>query len=186
MKKPICVILIIINTLLGFGIWDSGFAEEYLLGPNDTLEINIIGHKDMETKQTVTPDGQVSLPILGVIPIQGKTLKGLQKYLTDSYSAYIEKPQITINLTPKPIYVVQYDLKKDTWEVKKAASVDEANAYAGLVPSEAEGINSKFTLENGSIYKVSMGTKPDFWESNWYKVITAAAVMVGIYATMHK
>lgn len=37
-----------------------------------------------------------------------------------------------------------------------------------------------------NVYHVSMGTKPDFWEANWHKIITATAVLVGIYATLHK
>lgn len=184
MKKLIC--LIMIATLLGSGTWALGSAEvypeqsrgAYVLGPNDTIEINIVGRKDLDTKQTVTPDGLASLPMLGIIPVQGQTLKGLQKYLTDTYSTYVKDPQITINLTPRPIYVVQYNLKNDIWEVKSAKSVDEANAFAGL--------DSRFSIEHGNVYKVTMGTKPDFWESNWYKVITATAVMVGIYSTVRK
>lgn len=82
-----------------------------------------------------------------------------------------------VYLTPRPIYVVQYDLKKDTWEVKTAKSVDEAAAYLGLSTSD-------IGLPTSDVYKVSMGTKPDFWESNWYKVLTATAVAVGIYSSL--
>lgn len=172
--------ILIITTLFGFGISDLGFcdASPYRLGPYDTIELGVVNHPELTIKQTISPDGQTSLPLLGVVSAEGHTLKDFQKLLTDSYSAYIDNPQITINLTPKPIYVVQYDLKKDTWEVKTAKSVDEARAYADIDPT--------LTIEHGNVYKVTMGTRPDFWDSNWYKVITATAVLVGINSALHK
>ncbi|MFA4905180.1 MAG: polysaccharide biosynthesis/export family protein [Candidatus Margulisiibacteriota bacterium] len=174
MKKIISTALI-----LSFFISGLSFAEaEYKLGSYDTIEMEIVNHPELKTKQTITPDGQASLPILGVVEVEGQTLKSFQKYLSDSYSDYIDNPQLVINLTPKPIYVVQYDLKKDIWEVKAAKSVDEARAYAGLDPT--------LSFEHGNVYRVTMSQKPDFWEDNWYKVLTGAAVAVGMYATLHK
>ncbi|MEA3494258.1 MAG: polysaccharide biosynthesis/export family protein [Candidatus Margulisiibacteriota bacterium] len=175
MKRFIAVFLIILHS---FVISHSalGIEREYVLGPYDMLEVEIINHPELKTKQTVTPDGQASLPLLGVVSVEGKTLKGLHDFLTTNYAAYIEKPQLTINLTPKPIYVIQYDLRKDTWEVKKATSIDEAKALTGIEPTLA--------IEHGNVYKVSMGKKADWLEDNWYKVITATAVMAGIYSTL--
>ncbi len=178
MKKSICFFLIILFFNSSFVIQNSAFASEYRLGPYDTIEFGVVNHPELAIKQTISPDGQASLPLLGVVSAEGHTLKDFQKLLTDSYSAYIDNPQITINLTPKPIYVVQYDLKKDTWEVKMAKSADEARAYADLDPA--------LTIENGNVYKVTMGARPDFWDSNWYKVITATAVLVGINSALHK
>ena len=175
MKKAISVILITILHLT-FVIGNLSLATEYKLGPYDTLELEVVNHPELKTKQTVTPDGQASLPILGVLPVEGQTLKGLQQALTEKYAAYLKNPQLTINLTPRPIYVVQYDLRKDTWEVKKAGSVDEAKAYTDLDPT--------LSIEHGNVYKVSMGTRPDWWENNWYKVLTASAVAVGIYSSL--
>lgn len=174
MKKLICLGLI-----MAFAVSNLAFAAEYRLGPYDTIELGIVNHPELTMKQTISPDGQASLPLLGVVSAEGQTLNDFQKYLTDCYSAYIDNPQVTINLTPKPIYVVQYDLKKDTWEVKMAKSVDEANALIGAPTSNLE-------LRTSNVYKVSMGSKPDFWESNWYKVITATAVLVSINSALRK
>lgn len=187
MKKLISLILIAIlqlsplpigRNLFVVSVVEPAFADSYELGAYDTLELEIINHPELKTKLTVTPDGQASLPMLGVVQVEGQTLKGLQKLLTNSYSAYIDTPLLVINLSPKPIYVVQYDLRKESWEVKTAKSLDEARAFAGLDP--------KLSIEHGNVYRVSMGSKPDFWESNWYKIISATAVLVGIYSTLNK
>ena len=177
MKKGICVFLIVLHSLV-IGNWSFVIADEYRLGPYDTIELNVIKHPELKTKQTITPDGQASLPLLGVTSLKGQTLKSLHQLLTTKYAAYIEQPQVTIKLIPKPIYIVQYDLRKDTWDVKMAKSIDEARALTGL--------NQTLSIEHGNVYKVSVSKKPDWWESNWYKVITATAVLAGVYATLNR
>jgi hypothetical protein len=63
-------------------------------------------------------------------------------------------------------------------DVKKADSIDEARALAGR--------NYAGEIKQGDIVSVEVSEKPDFWETNWYKIITGTAVLVGIYATLHK
>jgi protein involved in polysaccharide export with SLBB domain len=105
-----------------------GFAADYVLAAGDTLEIKIINHKDLDTKQTITPDGTISLPLLGRIKAEGLTMSALDQYLSTEFSKYLEKPQVVTYLTPRPIYVIQHDVKKNVWEVKEAKSVTEAKA----------------------------------------------------------
>jgi hypothetical protein len=68
--------------------------------------------------------------------------------------------------------VIQHDLKKNTWEVKEAKSIEEAKAFAG---KEYKG-----DIKYGDIINVDVSREPDFFEENWYKIITATAVVVGI------
>ena len=178
MKKNISIILIILLLSSVFSIRYSAFAAEYVLAPNDQLEIRIVGQKDLDTKQTVAPDGTISLPLLGRVTAQGQALKGFNNYLSSEFAKYIKNPQVVIFLTPRPIYVIQHDVRKNTWDVKKAESIDEARALAGG--------NYTSQISNGDIVSVEVGQKPDWWEDNWYKVLTATAVAVGIYATVHK
>ena len=50
------------------------FAAEYQLKPGDVLEIRIAGKGELTTKQPITPDGTISLPTVGRISLDGKTL----------------------------------------------------------------------------------------------------------------
>jgi len=57
--------------------------------------------------------------------------------------------------------------------------VGKALAFTGnLVPVR--------DLQHGDIVSVEVSQKSDSWESNWYKVITGTAVLVGIYSTVRK
>ena len=47
-------------------------------------------------------------------------------------------------------------------------------------PSPTQNI----TLKPGDIVQSETGSKPDFWESNWYKVLTSLAVVTGIVKTL--
>lgn len=178
MKKPICFFLIILFLSSAFGIRNSAFASEYVLAPNDQLEVRVIGQKDLDTKQAVAPDGTISLPLLGRVTAQGQTLASFNNYLSAEFAKYIKNPQVVVYLTPRPIYVIQHDVKKNVWDVKEAKSIDEARALAGR--------NYTGQISNGDIVSVEVGQKPDWWEDNWYKVLTGTAVAVGIYATLHK
>jgi len=178
MRKTICILLIILFLSSAFGIRHSAFASEYILGPNDQLEINIIGQPDLTTKQVVTPDGTISLPVIGRINVSGLTLNQLDRYLNLEFAKYIEKPKVIVYLTTRPIYIIQHDIKKNTWDVKEAKSIEEARALAG---KDYTG-----DINYGDIINVEVSKKPDIWEENWYKIITATAVVAGIYATLNK
>jgi hypothetical protein len=153
-------------------------ADEYRLAPNDTLEIKITNQKNMDTKQIIAPDGSISLPILGRVTASGQTLAEFSSYLTKEFSKYVQNPQIIIYLTPRPIYIIQHNLDKNTWEVKEAKTIEEAYAYAGK--------DYKGEIHYGDVIHVYTSTAPDWWADNWYRMITGAAVLVGIYATLHK
>lgn len=154
------------------------FAESYTLAPGDSLEVKIIGKPKFDTKQTIAPDGKINLPILGRVSVSGYTMDKLTEYLTEEFSLYLTKPQVIIYLTPRPIYIIQHDVKKNIWEVKEAKSIEEARALAGK--------DYKGEIKHGDIITVEVSEKPDWLESNWYKVITATAVLVGIYATLNR
>lgn len=192
MKKIISVITVLVFVFCNIPF---AIANEYRIGPYDILEISVLNHSELAAKATITPDGQISLPLLGFVEVQGKTLRGLDAFLTERYSAYIQDPHLVINLTPKPIYIIQYDRKKMDWDVRTAKSIDEAQAYMGNVsplsrgdvasPELVEGSSDRGVI-HGGIYKVNSGKEPDWWEDNWYKVLTATAVVVGVISTTRK
>ena len=162
--------------LLGFV--STAFAADYKLAPDDTLEVKILSRTDLDTKQTIAPDGSISLPLIGRTIAGGKTLEELNSYLTGEFGKYIRNAQIVVFLKPRPIYIVQHDLKKNTWEVKEASSIEEAKALAG---KDYTGV-----IKYGETVYVEVGKKPDWWEENWYKVITGVAVVAGVYSTLNK
>lgn len=52
-------------------------------------------------------------------------------------------------------------------------------------PELVEGSSDR-GVAHGGVYKVNSGKEPDWWEDNWYKVLTATAVVVGVISTTRK
>ena len=167
----------------------------YRLVAGDVLEIHVVGRDELTTKQAITPDGTVSVPGMGRLVVRGKTLFELDSLLEGGLGKVVKSPHVVTYLVPKvetvshedlPIYVVIYDLKKETWAVKTAKTSQEALAWTagkgfkinGLKPTANVGLNP------GDILQSETGSKPDFWESNWYKVLTSLAVVTGIVKTL--
>jgi protein involved in polysaccharide export with SLBB domain len=178
MKKPISLFLMILFIISSFGFGRSAFADEYRLAPNDILEIKITNQKNLDTKQAIAPDGSISLPLLGHVGASGQTLTEFNAYLTSEFSKYLQNPQIVVYLTPRPIYVIQHNQEKNTWEVKDAKTIEEARAYAGK--------DYKGDIHYGDVINVNTSESPNWVADNWYRIITGTAVVVGIYATLHK
>ena len=172
------VVYLVIISLLSPLIGSLAYAYEYTLATNDLLEVKILNQKDMDTKQTIAPDGTIALPFLGRVQAQGKTLNEFQTYLTTEFAKYVDKPQLVVYLTPRSIYVIQHNLKTNLSEVKEAKSITEAKAYAG------EDYTKE--IKYGDVITVDVGDQPDWWENNWYKVLSGTAVAVGIYATLNR
>jgi len=176
MRKLICMFLIVLHLLVISHSTLVIAAEVYALAPGDILEVKIIGQAKFDTKQSIAPDGKMNLPLLGRVAVSGYTMDKLTEYLNEEFSLYLVKPQVIIYLTPRPIYIIQHDVKKNTWEVKEAKSIEEARALAG---KDYTG-----DINYGDIITVDISKEPDFWEENWYKIITATAVLAGIYSTL--
>jgi hypothetical protein len=197
-----------ISTLL-FAMWFilglTATGWGYSLSPGDTLEIKIVGHDELGSKQTITPDGSISVPLLGRLDVQNKTLPELYASLTTGYGKYIKTPQVSTFLgvkdpksTENLYFVGLHDLKKDNWEVKSAKSAAEALAwtngrgyqilrngqkFSGTETSPTE--NAMIILPGDSLL-ASYSKAPDFFEENGYKILTAPSVVTGIYLGLRR
>jgi polysaccharide export outer membrane protein len=58
----------------------GAFGEsEYRLGPDDVIEVFVWKEPELSTTVVVRPDGNVSLPLIGELPANGKTAVQLQR-----------------------------------------------------------------------------------------------------------
>ena len=179
-------------------------TTDYIVNAGDTLEIRVMGHNELTLKQEVTPDHTLSAPLIGRISVEGKTLQAIDDTLNAAYGKFFDKPNVVVLLTPqkettpKPtmIYVVLYDMGKQSLEVKKTESVTEARAYIRNQPFELERISAEGSatitpgtlatvIIPGDIVTVRVGKEPDFLEQNWYKLLTGASVILSIYNAAH-
>jgi polysaccharide export outer membrane protein len=70
--------------------------EEYVIGPEDVLEVSVWQNQDVSRVVSVRPDGKISLPLLHDIQAAGLTATELKEVIKRDLKPYIGAPEVTI------------------------------------------------------------------------------------------
>jgi polysaccharide export outer membrane protein len=77
--------------------WSS--LEEYRVGPGDKIEISVFGHPDLNKIVEVRGDGSINYPLLGDLPVAGKTVSEIDADLTRRLAKdFLVDPQISVDV----------------------------------------------------------------------------------------
>ena len=71
-------------------------TPDYILGPEDILEIAVWKNNDLSKQVQVRPDGRISLPLVGDVSAVGKTPSQLTDEISSRLRAYMENPTVSI------------------------------------------------------------------------------------------
>jgi polysaccharide export outer membrane protein len=74
-------------------------TPDYIIGPEDVLEISVWRNSDLSKSVTVRPDGRISLPLIGDVAAVGKTATQLADAIAERLKEYKENPQVSIVIT---------------------------------------------------------------------------------------
>jgi len=71
--------------------------KDYKVGPEDQLVIEIYGQDKLNREPRVNGQGEITMPLVGVVKVGGMTPQEIEKRLTELYDAkYLVNPQITV------------------------------------------------------------------------------------------
>ena len=88
----------------GLGQRTKSTYDPYILGPGDSLEIELLNLPELSGRFTIGPDGNLYLPRLRSLYVEGLTVEDLRLYLTQKFSTYVLDPQIYIRpVTFRPV-----------------------------------------------------------------------------------
>lgn len=113
-------------------------AEDYVLGPEDVVQVSVWLHPELERSLTVNADGNVVLPPVGEIRAQGLTAKQLGDRVADRLSAYLRQTTtVTVTITQfmsRSVYVSGAVSKPGRYGFEQMPSlVDVLSAAGGAV-----------------------------------------------------
>ncbi len=77
----------------------SASAEEYRIGPQDLVRIDVWKEPDISRTIPVRPDGKISLPLMNDVQAAGLTAMELAGSIREGLSKYITSPQVTVTVT---------------------------------------------------------------------------------------
>ena len=82
--------------------------DSYILGPGDSLEIEVLDLPELSGTFSIGPDGTIYLPRLRALFVEGLTIQELRDYLTEKFKVYVRYPQIylrTVEYRPIRVFV---------------------------------------------------------------------------------
>src|SRR5687768_89175 len=71
-------------------------VAEYLIGPEDVLDISVWKNPELSRKVPVRPDGKVSLPLVNDIQAAGLTPSELREQLAKRLAEYVPTPEVAV------------------------------------------------------------------------------------------
>ncbi len=106
----------------------------YVIGPQDVLDISVWKEPDISRMVPVRPDGKISLPLLHDVQASGLTPKQLGLLVTESLKKYLTDPQVTVIVTAinsRRIYILGEVNRPGPIPLSRNMTVLQALATAG-------------------------------------------------------
>lgn len=118
-------------------------AEDYVIGPQDVLAIQVFDQPDLGGSYTVDIDGTFTFPLIGRIKAAGFSLRQFEAELRKALSdGYFKAPQVTVAVTvyrSQHIFVMGEVGSSGLISLTGGMSLIEALARAGGITSSASG-----------------------------------------------
>lgn len=107
---------------------------DYVIGPDDVLEVIVWREKDLSTDVKVRPDGKVSLPLLNDVHASGLTPEAFRKVVTDAAAKFVADPNVTVivkQINSRVVFVLGEVQKTGPFPLTAPTTVLQLLALAG-------------------------------------------------------
>ncbi len=160
------------------GISDSGAPGkgsakgDFLLGPEDVLQIAVWGNKELTTEMPVRPDGFISFPLIGDVKAKGLTPDQLKEKMADRLRDYITDASITVIV--KEINSIKISIwgqvnAPDTYKVNRPISLLHLFSLGKGFTEQAD-LHNSYLLRNGKKLELNIHdlvNNGDFSQNIW-------------------
>jgi polysaccharide export outer membrane protein len=122
-----------------FASTDDQFRT-YRIQPGDQLDISFYLSPEFDQDLTVRPDGNISMPVVGNVRVQGQTPGQLEKNLNKLYSTELRDPKSTVRIDKSPgqvVYVEGQVTKPGAVPLQPGMTAIQAIAATGGLTNEA-------------------------------------------------
>jgi polysaccharide export outer membrane protein len=115
--------------------------KDYIIGPEDILEIQVWGNKDLNQVVFVRPDGRTSLPLVGEIGVSGQSVQQLQDHLTNVYEKTVKGAVVTVmvkEIKSRPVFFIGGFGKPGVMQLTRELTLLQAISVVGGVVTNAD------------------------------------------------
>jgi polysaccharide biosynthesis/export protein len=106
----------------------------YIIGPQDVLDIDVWKEAELTRDVPVRPDGKISLPLLNDVQAAGLTPTQLSEELTTELKKFITDPQVTVIVTQinsQRVYILGEMTRPGAYPLLPGMTVLQALSSAG-------------------------------------------------------
>ncbi len=108
--------------------------KDFLLGPEDVVEVTVWRNQDLSRTVVVRPDGMISLPLIGDVQASGLTAAQVSEKISKRLTEYKENPSVSVSvkeINSYYIYVVGEVTHPGKFPLKSYATVLQGISLAG-------------------------------------------------------
>ena len=113
-------------------------TTDYIIGPEDVLDITVWKNADLSKTVQVRPDGRISLPLIGDVAAVSRTSAELTEEISTRLKAYMENPTVSIvvkEVNSYAIFVLGEVVKPGRYPLKSKTTLLQAVTLAsGFTP----------------------------------------------------
>ncbi len=138
------------------------YKYEYILGPADTISINLTDTDDLDNSYLIDQEGMIDLPFIGKVKLNGLTLNEAQNILIDVIKDFYKNPDLQINIeefNSSKVYIVGAVRNQKTINLdQKPIKLIEAAIEANFNPSAADKLygTKGFLRRDNEVYKINL------------------------------
>jgi len=127
--------------------------DVYRIGPNDVIRVQVYGEEDLTVERKVDGDGKIDYPLLGVVPVEGKTVEQIQRHLTTQLaSGYLRRPEVSVSIIRHRNFYVGGEVKTPGgFPYEEGLTVQKAIAMAGGFTDRSDKMGIKVKRMRGQI-----------------------------------
>ena len=138
------------------------YRYEYILGPADSISIDLTDTDDLDNIYLIDEDGMIDLPFIGKIKVDDLTLNEAQNILMKVIENYYKNPDLQLKIetfNSSKIHIVGAVRNQTTINLdQKPIKLIEAAIQANFNPSAADKLfgTKGFLRRDGKVYKIDL------------------------------
>lgn len=109
-------------------------SKVYMLAANDVIDVKVFQEDDLQTKGRVAQDGTLTLPLIGVVKVGGKSVEQAAQAIQELYGKdYLVHPQVSVTIleyAKRNFTVLGQVQRPGSYEIPNEQSIDLLRAVA--------------------------------------------------------
>ncbi len=135
------------------GATATAVPPDYVVGPDDVLQLVFWREKDMSAEVTVRPDGMISVPLVNEVTAAGLTPEQLRERIMTEARRYTQDPTVTVvvkQINSRRVFITGEVAKPGPYPLTGPMSVLQLISLAGGLQDFADAGNIRIMRkENG-------------------------------------